>query len=252
MKKRTVLFFSLAAVVLALAFLAPIAALRAVVAGSLKTEKRMDASAYVITTDVNLLEKLASIPDPAVHTVILERNIGLNTLASDLRRELDTLQTLGAILEPVYNSLDAATYGEIYVDHVCMIRPSLDLVFDVYQINLWEIGGNVLVDAATGKVLLIHFSNLEDGLFELESGTDSGTGEVEGWAAYFDLNTETYTGPSPSADTVARLGRPFVGAREAVLKEARLRGTNGASVVFGLRYQFAEDGSERYTWGVIG
>ena len=251
MKKGTALLFALAAVLIILAFIVPPILLRASVAASLRTPKRLDASSYAITSDADTIEKLTALSDPSVITFYMDAEAAQETIASDLRDELASLAELGAVLKEMYDPMEAATYQAFNLERICIVQPSKRLVFEVYNIQLWMNNASIIMDAATGKVLQLICHPTKAGTMNLEYGDRLGTAELDGWAAYLGLEAGDHAYSILSLDTIARFDNASGQYRDAVLKEARLRDSSGASVVFGLRYEFFGNFTERYSWGVI-
>ena len=251
MKKRTVLCFALAALLIVFAFVGPPIVLRAAVGSSLRTPKQLDASLYAITSDADTVGKLSALSNPSALSFHLDPEETRETITSDLQDELASLAELGAIRKELYGFVKEAANDECTIDRLCIVQPSTRLVFEVYNIQLWMANANIIMDASTGKVLQLSFHPTEAGFMNLEFGDTHGPEELDGWAAYLGLEAGNYAYSILSLDVIARLDNTTGRYRDAVLKEARLRDSSGASVVFGLRYEFTGGLNESYCWGVV-
>lgn len=254
--KKTLCLLILAAAVIVCAFAAPSLALRASVERVMQSPKLTDASAYVIQSAGNTVQKLNALRDPNAVSIKLSPKEPFS--ASDqidpltaVLKELAALKELGAITQALYEPLCGAVSDALSVDLFCIIQPDQHLVFELYSIRFWNCDSRVILDAETGKVLTIHFCPIDRGLFVQEYGDVQGTRELDGWASYFGLKAEAPSFTTISPELFAQLENPDAPVRVGVMKCATLMDESGNCVDFGMLYDFSAPEIECYTWAPI-
>ena len=248
--KKSILLYALALLLIVSAFALPPLAFRYSVRKAEERTVLADASDYILAQPENTMEKLECFGTDDVIVTELRQEANEEEVEKNLMRELQTLTKLGAVPEEIFAMIRTSlAEGEIPgINRHCMIGSGMSLVFEVYEVHLWEYFSAIL-DASTGKILMVQYTVTEDDLLlrEFDAGTDKR--EMEAWAEYYDLGTGPVGHPVQSLDRIARAGNPEAEISAAVLKEAELTDGSGKSVRFGLTYRYIGASHENFAWG---
>ena len=247
MKRRTILWLTAAAVLIAAAFALPPLALKGLIARTTRAQWTLDASDQLLTAPKNMAAKLSCFTDPeviATQPILADQP---EAVLETLLGELAVLYELGALSPELYEQLLMETGSPRQVDRFYLLRSAASLAFEVYSVNLTG-ASHVVLDAASGKVLCLSCAVSGYGLLDRACG-EEGDRELEGWAAYFGLSLGPRTETNVAREGLANIENPQARYSAAVLKEATLTDSEASAVQFGLIYEFWGIDTESYTWG---
>ena len=248
MKWKTVLLLSLAALLIAGAFVVPPMLLQQSVSRSVNKPILTDASVPDIKPAESIVEKLASFSDPDSTSVSLGTATNDEQLTSVLHEELRSLYEAGALPQTAYDSLDASVDEGFIAERYCVIQPAKHLMFEVFSVEIWtSTNAQILLDWSSLKILSINYSMPGAALLRLECDEVQARREMQGWADYLGLTAGQFVLTERSIDEILSSGQY---KDPVILKQCVLTDETGAGILFGQSLTFGVD-TDNYIWHPI-
>lgn len=248
MKKQTLLWLPVLALVLSAAFLGPRLLLRREQLAVLQARRRLDASAYRLESEAGgCLRRLALLNDPATQSIPFSTELPDRSAAQQaLQAELTRLAELGAV--PASLPEQAVRDAEdLAFQRICVVNPEQSALFEVYQLSAPWSEFTAVLDKASGKLLALSYggdpaaTQLEALLRRPNDSLDQRLAEA--WAAYY--GAEATLPDALSGEEPKQSGQYFPAPIQELLC-LRLREDGGDPVLLILRY--AEDPLLRLFW----
>ena len=247
MKWKTVLLLSLSVFLIVGAFVVPPLLLQGSVSRLVNKPVLTDASVPDVKPAESIVEKLASFSDPDSTSVSLGIEYHDEQLLSVLHEELKSLHEAGALLQNAYDSLDTAVDEGFDTERYCVIQPAKHLMFEVFSVQIWSMGAQILLDWSSLKILSINYSMPGVALLRLECDEEQASREIQGWADYLGLTAGQFVLTEMSIDEILSSGQY---KDPVILKQCVLTDETGAGVLFGQSLTFGVD-TDNYIWHPI-
>lgn len=249
MKKRWFLWALPLALLLTSAFLGPRLLLQQEQKAALGETHLLDASAFLLEDGTDAFaKKLSVLTERNIQSIELPLEEDAGPLRAALTAELEELVRLGAV--PA--SILPPDVEEAEILRLCIVSPSLSLLFEVYDFYLPSEGIHAYLDRSTGKLLNLSFRGeaAEEEtklLFELD-GARRSADQARAWANYYGLTAAAPETISPEElERFLRDGeRPDYLPGVPVLRMRLLDGGNEA-ISFCLYFN-SELGDPVYAW----
>ena len=245
MKWKTPLLLSLAALLIAGAFVVPPLLLQRSVSRLVNKPILTDASVPDVKPAESIVEKLASFSDPDSTSVSLGTETNDEQLTSVLHEELRSLYEAGALLQTAYDSLVTALDEGFDAERYCVIQPAHHLMFEVFSVEIWN--AQILLDWSSLKILSINYSMPGAALLRLECDEVQARREMQGWADYLGLTAGQFVLTEMSIDEILSSGQY---KDPVILKQCVLTDETGAGILFGQSLTFGVD-TDNYIWHPI-
>ena len=246
MKRKTILFFAAAAILIAGAFVIPGLLLEGTVSQALNRPYRTEVTWADLRPAENTVEKLAALTDDETTSVPLYVEEDLEELARLLGRELDALGLAGAVPEELSGSLKAAVADGFDPQRYGVILPERHLMFEVLSVRLWSVDAELFLDGTSEKIISLSYTAENGTLPEREDEEAQAFRELQGWADYLELTAVRMEREDLSPEEITQ---PAEGGSPILLKKAVLTDDAGARVRFGQHVTFTGTAAAAYSWG---